>query len=109
MSDRLDEVRMNASMVPKSLVIACLAVSWYCTLQLLGVYLNAVTGQLQGAGTAQWQFAIFTAPLPFVLGILAIVIVRFSHPSFSLRWTLLSVISALGPALLFGLVFFHAY
>jgi hypothetical protein len=100
---------MNAQMVLKGLAIACLALSWYFTLQLLGTYLDAVTGQLNGAGAAQWQFAFLTAPLPCLLGILALVITRFSRRLLPPRWTVLSIISALAPALLFVLVFFHVY
>jgi hypothetical protein len=47
--------------------------------QMLTDYLDAVTGQLYGAGAAQWQPGFFTAPVPCLLGILAVVIARFSR------------------------------
>jgi hypothetical protein len=100
---------MNAQLLSKGSVVACLTASCYGTLHLLSIYVEAVTGQLHGAGAAQWQFAFLTAPLPALLAILAFVIGRFSRPSLSLAWTLPSFISAAVPILLFSLVFFHVY
>ncbi len=100
---------MNEQLVPKGAVVVCLVAAGCVTLSLLSVYVDAVTGQLHGAGAAQWQFAFFLAPAPAVLGFLALGIAYFSRPSLSLGFKVASAVSAIAPLVLFGLVVLRVY
>jgi hypothetical protein len=100
---------MKTQLFSKIVVSACIVASLYVTLNLLNVYVEAVTGELYGAGGAQWQFAFLMAPLPAVLGFVALGISRFSRPSLSLAIALTSAVSAFAPLILLGLVVLHAY
>jgi len=102
-------LRYQPALLPKAAIVACLAIAWSITFPLLGTYLTVLGGGLQGAGAAQWQFGFLTAPIPFALSLLARAIAWLARRSLSRRWALVSSLSALVPALLFGLVFFHLY
>jgi hypothetical protein len=100
---------MKTQIFSKGAVVACLMASLYVTLKLLSIYIEVATGQLHGAGAAQWQFAFLMVPLPAALGIVALGIARLSRPSLPLVFTLPSAVAAVAPCVLFGLVVFHAY
>ena len=109
MDTRRRFLRYQPALLPKAAIVACLAIAWSITFPLLGTYLTALGGGLQGAGAAQWQFGFLIAPIPFALSLLALAIAWLARRSLSRRWALVSSLSALVPALLFGLVFFHVY
>jgi hypothetical protein len=96
---------MPKQLVPKAVVAFLLSASAYGTAHLAQDYLQAVFG----TPDAQWQFAFVLAPIPILLGMVGLVIARFSRPRLSRVLVLASWVVTLVPLGLLGLVWIHAY
>lgn len=94
-------------MIKKTVVTLLLVASAYISLHLLSTYIDALLGR-NGGGDAQWQFAFVLAPIPCALGLISFAIARPSRPPLSRLFLLCSLIAAVVPLVLFGLVFTHA-
>jgi hypothetical protein len=93
------------SRVSKSVVVLLLIASVYGTIHLGRDYFQALSGKPD----AQWQFAFVLAPVPIVLGAVAIAVAKFSRPPLPRIFALAAWVAALAPLALLVLVQAHAY
>lgn len=100
---------MKWQLVFKMLVALLCAASMYVSIHLLIAYISAITGQLTGAGTAQWQFEFMSAPVAIAIGAVAWVIARWSRPPLHRTIQIVTLSCTLLPCMLLGLVIMHAY
>jgi hypothetical protein len=107
---RFSEAQIYLGMAVKPLlrqvaVILLLAVSLDGTAHLGGDYLQA----LFGTPEAQWQFAFLLAPVPMLLGPVAVLISKIPRPALSRFLGAASWVATIVPAILCVLVSVHAY